>query len=149
MRLPSGAPAPEYYSRISHPYTGPPAYNELWTGGDVEDALALLRYLVSSAQAGSHFRHQDLEQIAGVDLRRYVETGAKSLRLTTRRGATLVWGSVPSSGAPLPGEVGYRTRLERVAMIVNGRARGEDKPGPPIPLNLEALYIDQVPSTGG
>lgn len=149
MRLPASAPPPVDYLTISNPYMQPPGYNELWTGGDVEDALLLLSYLADAARTGKGFRREDLEQIAGVDLRRYVEGGARSMRLKTRRGATLVWGSVPRGEGPLPGEIGYQTRLERVAMIVNGRARSEDMPGQPLVLNLEALFIDQVPSGGG
>ncbi|XOV75624.1 MAG: hypothetical protein ACFHWZ_00890 [Phycisphaerales bacterium] len=64
------------YLTISNPYMQPPGYNELWTGGDVEDALLLLSYLADAARTGKGFRREDLEQIAGVDLRRYVETGA-------------------------------------------------------------------------
>lgn len=149
MRLPTGAPAPVDYLTISNPYFGPPAYNELWTGGDVEDALTLLSYLADSARDGGSFQWKDLQLIAGIDLRGYVDNGARSMRLKTRRGATLVWGSVPREEGPLPGEIDYQTRLERVAMIVTGRARGEDKPGQPLVLNLQALFIDQVPSGGG
>ena len=149
MRLPASAPPPVDYLTISNPFMQPPGYNELWIGGDVEDALLLLGYLADAARTGNGFRLEDLQQIAGVDLRRYVETGSRSMRLQTRRGATLVWGSVPRDDGPLPGEIGYQTRLERVAMIVNGRARSEDKPGQPLVLNLEALFIDQVPSGGG
>lgn len=149
MRLPTGAPPPEDYLRVSSPYAPPPPYNELWTGGDVEDAMILLRYLADNAREGRSFQWKDMQQIAGVDLRGYVEGGARSMRLKTRRGATLVWGSVPRPEGPLPGEIDYQTRLERVAMIVTGRARGEDKPGQPLVLNLQALFIDQVPSGGG
>lgn len=149
MRRPQGAALPSNYLRITGPYVAPPPYGELWTGGDVEDALTLLRYLADHAREGRFFRQQDLEQIAGVDLRNYVESGARSIRLLTRRGATLVWGSVPRAEGPLPGEIDYHTRIRRVAMIVTGDARGEDKPGRPLVLNLQALFIDQVPSGGG
>lgn len=149
MRLPTGAPPPADYLTISNPYSGPPAYNELWTGGDVEDAMVLLNYLAVSAKEGRSFQWEDLVQFAGIDLRGYVEGGARSIRLKTRRGATLVWGSVPREEGPLPGEIDYQTRLERVAMIVTGRARGEDRPGQPLVLNQQALFIDQVPSGGG
>lgn len=149
MRRPASIPVPAEWLRIENPYMPPPELGKVWTGGDVEDALALLGYLTRAVEQGNGLRREDLDQIAGVDLRRYVETGARSMRLTTRRGATLVWGSVPGPDGPLPGEIGYRTRLERVAMIVTGRARGEDKPGPPLVLNGEALIIDQVPSGGG
>lgn len=148
MRLPIAVAPPLEYLTIANPYAGPPPFGELWTGGDVEDALTLLSYLADHARSGSSFRTQDLEQIAGVDLRGYVEAGARSIRLKTQRGATLVWGSVPRSEGPLPGEIDYRTRLERVAMIVSGPVRGEDRPGPPLIINREAMVIDQVPSGG-
>lgn len=149
MRLPTQSPVPESYLRIRDPYMPAPDHAEVWTGGDVEDALVLLGYLADAAKDSSGFRREDLGQIAGVDLRRYVETGSRSMRLLTRRGATLVWGSVPGPDGPLPGEVGYRTRLERVAMFTTGSARSEAKPGRTLVLNGEAVTIDEVPSGGG
>ena len=65
MRLPASAAPPVDYLTISNPYMQPPGYNELWTGGDVEDALLLLSYLADAARTGKGFRREDLEQIAG------------------------------------------------------------------------------------
>ncbi len=149
MRLPKSAPIPGTYMRIRDPYMPAPHNGAIWTGGDVEDALLLLGHFVKAAKDSSGFRHEDIGQIESIDLRRYVETGSRSLSLLTRRGATLVWGSVPGPDGPMPGEVGYQTRLERVAMFTTGSARSEAKPGRTLVLNGEAVTIDEVPSGGG
>jgi hypothetical protein len=83
-------------------------YGEVWPGGDVEAAIALLRHLRQIPE---------VKRIAGVDLANFIETG--HLTLVTDSGAKIVWGSALSELGP--GEVSVDTRRARLRDILQTR----------------------------
>lgn len=83
-----------------------PRAGEVWAGGDVEAAIALLAELRAS---------QAWPAIAGVDASRYART--QMLSVMTTEGAEVVWGSAP--GAPAVGQVPQEMRVARLEALVS------------------------------
>lgn len=82
----------------------PERYGGVWSGGDVEAALALLGLLQdTSAEA----------QVAGIDVARYVSN--KRLVIVTDRGNRVVWGASPLDWSPA--EPTRQVKLQRLLAL--------------------------------
>lgn len=121
LRLPPGTPVVKgSMPVIMSPHQAPPvedgdiACGKPWAGGDVQAAIALLRFLQTMPES---------RRIAGIDLADFGRTG--HLVLVTDIGSQIVWGSPPEEVGP--GQVSVEKRRGRLKEILSQRLDASQK----------------------
>jgi len=151
MRLAAGAEPSGLFVLVESPMVGPAqrevpgvgrriAWGEAWPGGDVQEAIELLRFLSEEG------RGDTLARIEAVDLSNYEATASGELRLRTDRGGVIVWGA--PVGASAGGEVSAERKAENLRAVLED-ARGVDGPGSVVRVNLRTVVVDETIGGGG
>lgn len=120
-------------------------YGAAWPGGDVQQAIALLRYLSGEG------RTDLLARMEAVELAHFGATTAGELRLRTDRGGVIVWGAPVGVTVGSEVDAGEKVRQLRAVLTRHGDL---ETSGKVIRINLPDVFIDErigsgVGSNGG
>lgn len=117
--------------------SGSLACGEVWPGGDVQPALALLGGLKEAFGQTTVW-----SQVAGVDVSRVPVTGA--VAIVTDTGSRVVWGAAP--GKVVPGEQTVDQKLLRLARLAKGPTGRIDAGERFVEIHGAHVFVEQAPA---